>query len=221
MMKAMKDLLIIQQKVSLAACGLGLAMVLVSAGCSPTGDREAKKVKELEAKVADLEQRVSQLEKSAGTARPQPNALQQALQGKFSERSKQDRKKYTPEQLQDAENIYQAASKKWGTPESIEGLKQMAEKFPGANRTGCAVLYLAQSTTGPESEKYFKDCIHNYNDCYYGDGVQVGAFARFCLADYYNKTGDNDQAEALYKEIKDNYPGAIDHSGQLLVNLIK
>jgi len=166
--------------------------------------------------VAALEKRISEMENSL-----QPVERQRAYRVKFDQRSDLDRKKYTDEQLTEAEKMYQVANSKWGSPEAIESLKKMVEKFPDLNRTGCALLYLAQTTTGPESEKYFKDCIEKYNDCYYGDGVQVGAYARFCLADYYGKTKENEKAEALYKEIKDDYSDSIDHNGQFLINLIK
>jgi TolA-binding protein len=122
--------------------------------------------------------------------------------------------------LGEAEQLYRAGSRQWGSPEAIASLKQMIEKFPDLDRTGCAVLYLAQSTTGSESETYFKDCIKKYNDCYYGDGVQVGAYARFCLAQYYAGNKETKKAEALYQEIKEHYPDAIDHKGRLLVEQI-
>ena len=150
-----------------------------------------------------------------------PTKAQLASREKFIQRCELDRKKYTDEQLTEAEKIYQAGDSKWGTPECIEILKQMLEKYPDINRSGCALLDMAVNTTGPESEKYLKDCIQKYDDCYYGDGVQVGAFARFYLADYYSKTGENEKAEALRKEIKDHYSDSIDHHGQLLINLIK
>jgi beta-lactamase regulating signal transducer with metallopeptidase domain len=205
---------------SLAAFGLVLAMALVSAGCNVTSNQE---VEQLKAKNAALEKRISEMEKllQPMKAQSEQEGRQRAYREKFDRRRELDRKKYTQDQLTEAENMYAAAESKLGSPESIESVNQMLQKFPDANRTGCLLLQLAQTTTGPESEKYFKDCIEKYNDCYYGDGVQIGAFARFCLADYYSKTNENEKAEALYKEIKDNYSEAIDHSGQLLINLIK
>jgi beta-lactamase regulating signal transducer with metallopeptidase domain len=205
---------------SLAAFGLVLAMALVSAGCNVTSNQE---VEQLKAKNAALEKRISEMEKllQPMKAQSEQEGRQRAYREKFDRRRELDRKKYTQDQLTEAENMYAAAESKLGSPESIESVNQMLQKFPDANRTGCLLLQLAQTTTGPESEKYLKDCIQKYDDCYYGDGVQIGAFARFCLADYYSKTNENEKAEALYKEIKDNYSEAIDHSGQLLINLIK
>jgi outer membrane murein-binding lipoprotein Lpp len=212
-----------KQKHSLAAFGLVLAMVLVSAGCNVTGEKDTPEVKQLKAQVAALEKRMSEMEKSLLSAKTQAEQQerQRAYREKFDRRRDLDLRKYTEEQLTEAENMYAAAESKWNSPEYSESVKQMVQKFPDANRAGCLLLEFAQNTTGPDSEKCFKDCIEKYNDCYYGDGVQVGAFARFWLADYYSKTNENEKAAALYKEIKDNYSDAIDHNGQLLITLIK
>jgi len=209
-----------KQKHSLAAFGLVLAMALVSAGCVVTGNQE---VEQLKAKNAALEKRISEMEKILQPLQTQAEqqARQRAYRERFDRRRELDLKKYTREQLTEAENMYAAAESKWNSPEYSESVKQMVQKFPDANRAGCLLLEFAQNTTGPDSEKCFKDCIEKYNDCYYGDGVQVGAFARFWLADYYSKTNENEKAAALYKEIKDNYSDAIDHNGQLLITLIK
>jgi DNA repair exonuclease SbcCD ATPase subunit len=209
-----------KQKHSLAAFGLVLAMALVSAGCVVTGNQE---VEQLKAKNAALEERISEMEKILQPLQTQAEqqARQRAYRERFDRRRELDLKKYTREQLTEAENMYAAAESKWNSPEYSESVKQMVQKFPDANRAGCLLLEFAQNTTGPDSEKYFKDCIEKFNDCYYGDGVQVGAYARFWLADYYSKTKEIEKAEALYKEIKDNYSDAIDHNGQFLINLIK
>ena len=68
------------------------------------------------------------------------NDHRQSLQ--FMMRTAQDRGKYTPAQLNDAEQLYQIANQKWGTPEAKDSLQTMVQKFPDINRTGCAVLYL-------------------------------------------------------------------------------
>jgi beta-lactamase regulating signal transducer with metallopeptidase domain len=206
---------------SLAAVGLVLAMALVSAGCDVSS---ANEVEQLKAKNAALEKRVSEIEKvlaMKSQPAPEQQARQRAYREKFDQRGKLDQKKFTSEQLTEAEEMMAAADRQFGSPACMDTLKQMVEKFPGANRAGCALLYLAQSTTGPESEKYFKECMEKYDDCYFGDGVRVGAYARFLLANYYTGAKDDGEAEALYKEIKDHYSDSIDHNGQLLINLMK
>jgi beta-lactamase regulating signal transducer with metallopeptidase domain len=210
-----KELGIWKSTHSLAAFGLVLGIVLVSAGCNVSGEKDTHEVKQLKAQVAALEKRISEMENSLP-----PAERQRASRERFDRRRELDRQKYTQEQLAKAEEMMATADRQFGSAACIETLKQMVEKFPNANRAGCALLYLAQSTTGPESEGYFMDCIQKYDDCYYGDGVRIGAFARFCLANYYNATNEDEKAEALYKEIKDNYSDAIDHNGQLLINII-
>jgi tetratricopeptide (TPR) repeat protein len=75
------------------------------------------------------------------------------------------------------------------------------------------VLYLAQMSSGDERARYLQNCIEKYNDCFYDDGVQVGAYARFILAEDYKSQGETDKAQALFDEIKSKYPDAIDHAG--------
>jgi hypothetical protein len=50
----------------------------------------------------------------------------------------------------------------------------------------------------------------------YGDGVQVGAYARYLLALYYKEKGDNTRANSLFDEIRKDYPLAVDHRGKSL-----
>ena len=97
----------------------------------------------------------------------------------------------------------------------------MIRKYPDLNRTGCATLYVAQRSQGEERAKRLQDCIEKFNDCLYGDGVQVGVYARFLLAEDYRTKGDEKKAAELYNEIKAKYAGAIDHSGNLLIESIK
>ena len=97
----------------------------------------------------------------------------------------------------------------------------MIQKYPDLDRTGCAVLYLANMSKGADRAKHLQDCIDKYNDCFYGDGVQVGAYARFLLAEDYQHNGEAEKAKALFDEIKSQYADAIDHGGTLLVDSIK
>ena len=70
--------------------------------------------------------------------------------------------------------------------------------------------------SGEEKASYYQQAIDNYGDCFYGDGVQVGAFARHMLAEYYEESGQSDEANQLRGDLKNNYPGAIDHKGNTL-----
>ena len=165
--------------------------------------------------------RISQSLKSLKAQQPAMNSRQQSLHERFLKRTAQDQGKYPPQQLRDAEQLYQVANQKWGTPEAKESLQTMIQKYPDFNRTGCAMLYLAQMSHGDERVQYLQDCIDKYNDCFYGDGVQVGAYARFLLAEDYKSQGEKEKAEALFNEIKAQYADAIDHRGNLLVDSLK
>ena len=67
-----------------------------------------------------------------------------------------------------------------GTPEATESLQTMIKKYPDINRTGCATLYVAQKSQGDERAGYLQECIEKFNDCFYGDGVQVGCTRGSC-----------------------------------------
>jgi len=188
--------------------------------CAQSGDAD----------VAQLKQRVAQLEKQVQEISQilEPLKAQQASENrrktfreKFEKKMAQDQAKYTPEQLREAEQLYQLANRKWGSTEATESLQTMIKKYPEINRTGCAVLYVAQNSKGDDRAKYLQDCIQKFNDCFYGDGVQVGAYARFLLATDYLREGEKEKAAALYREIKTAYSDAIDHNGNLLLDSIK
>ena len=106
---------------------------------------------------------------------------------------------------------------KWQSPEGRDSLKTLVEKYKKANRTGCAILYVGQMTHGDEQLAYLKQAIADYSDCFNGDGVQVGAFARFLLGQAYLKSGNAELAEPLFDEIRKNYPDCVDHQGNSLV----
>jgi TolA-binding protein len=132
------------------------------------------------------------------------------------QRMRQDRDRYTPEQLKEAEDLYQVANKDWRSDSARAALRVMIEKYPDVNRTGCAVLYLGQMSRGDEAEQHFRDAIEKYGDCRYGNGVQVGALARLYLAGKCLRERRIDEAETLLAEIENDFPGAIDHRGRLL-----
>lgn len=155
----------------------------------------------------------------APAAEPLPEATREARDALIAEarqRMRQDRDLYTPEQLRDAEALYQVANKDWRSDSARAALKSMIEKYPNINRTGCAVLYMGQMTRGPEGEQYYRQAIEQYSDCRYGNGVQVGALARLYLAGTLLRKGETAEASKLLDEIEQDYPNAIDHRGRLL-----
>jgi hypothetical protein len=179
-------------------------------------------VTQLKRRVAQLEKQVQEISQLIEPLKAQQAAdnRRKALRPKFERRRAQDRDKYNPEQLRDAEQLMGVADQKWGSPEANESCQIIIKKYPEANRAGCALLYIAQRSEGHERARCLKECVEKYNDCFYGDGVQVGAYARFLLVADYRNAGDEKKADALYSEIKANYADAVDHGGRLLVDSI-
>ena len=135
-------------------------------------------------------------------------------------RTEEDRKVYTVEQLREIETLYQSANRDLKNPEAKAALETLIEKYPKANRTGCAVQYMGQMATGEEKERYLNMAIKDFGDCYYGNGVQVGAYARLCLGYHYKEAGKEKEAKTLFDEIKSHYPDAVNHKGRRLVTIL-
>ena len=145
---------------------------------------------------------------------------QAAYHGKFEERTGRDLKLYSQQDLNEAEKLYRPANTSH-SEEASKSLEKVIRKYPKCNRAGCSALYLGQRSTGDKKIQYLKLAIDNYGDCFYGDGVQVGAYARYVLAEHYQEIGRKDDAQKLFDEIKKLYPDAIDHSGKWLLGAMK
>jgi hypothetical protein len=158
-------------------------------------------------------------EEQAGNAAPRTQI--DAEIAKARARMRQDGRKYSAQELKDAEALYQVANKNWRTPEAKASLEKMVEKYPKFNRTGCAILYLGQYSQGEQREKYLKQAVDDFSDCFYGNGVQVGAYARYLLGLYYRDKGDVEKGNALLKEIVDKYPTSVTHKGDKLAKIAK
>ncbi len=197
--------------------------LLISFTATSALAEDSAKVAALEKRIGQLEKRVAELEAALGPIllKKKAESLVVLQRKKAKERMRKDLDGYTREQLREIENLYQVANRKWRSEEGKDSLKQLIEKFDKANRTGCALLYLGQMSKGKEKEKYLRKAIDGFSDCYYGDGVQVGAYARFVLAHYYKSIGEDEQAAKLLKEINGKYPDAIDHNGRRLSDLMK
>lgn len=170
-------------------------------------------------KLARLEKKIDQLEKAV-----QPLLAQQKKQEITQEQQKEARKRmgkdsgnYSREQLREIEQMYQAWRKVPET-ERIASLKALAAKYPKSNRAGCAWLYAARwEKPGKTQIEDLKRAIDEFGDCRYGDGVQVGAYARFALGKLLEKDGKKEEAQKYFSELKTSFPNAIDHSGNLLI----
>jgi DNA repair exonuclease SbcCD ATPase subunit len=191
-------------------------------GRLPAGGPQEAESKELAERVQRLEKQVKELEE---LLRPMKSELQArgratALRKKYTERMGKDLKTYSQDELREIETLYQVANKQWNSPAAQESLKKLTGKYDKANRTGCALLYLGQMSGGDDKEKYLTKAIEDFGDCWYGDGVQVGAYARLQLAAYYAQQGKKEEAKRLFGEIREKYPDAVDHSGNLLIEAI-
>jgi len=155
--------------------------------------------------------------KPRGTAAAASNQLRGNLRDKARKRMQQDAQMFSDDERREIETLYQVANKKWQTQEARDNLEKLVEKYKNANRTGCAILYLGQMSRNDEQIAYLKQAIADHSDCFFGDGVQVGAFARFLLGNVYLQKGNAEAANELFEELRTNYPEAIDHSGNSLV----
>lgn len=180
---------------------------------------KADEVSDLRKEVETLRREVAELKSREQEKTAQHTASADPRAG-IRKRYEEDKKTYSAEQLREIETLYQSANKDLKNPESRTALKTLIEKYPKANRTGCAVQYMGQMADGEERERYLKLAISDFGDCYYGNGVQVGAYARFYLGFYYKQAGKEKEAKALFDEVRKDYPDAINHKGRRLVELL-
>ncbi len=205
---------------------VGTLLVLpVVPGCAAdktSQDRERiaqleKRIKELEGRLAATEKKVDpQAANPAAAAREQIDAQI----GKARQRMRADRNTHNAEELEECEQLYQVANRQWRTPQAKLSLQKMLEKYSDMNRTGCALVYMGQMTTGDKKVEYLQKSIDKFSDCYYGDGTQVGPWARALLGWHYQENGRGDKAKEMFEQVKKDYPDAIEHQGRLLVKLI-
>ena len=156
-----------------------------------------------------------------------PPALQDAvptietLRARAQERMRQDLAIYSREEMRTLEELYQSANRNLRGPDAKAILERVVKEYPKSNRAGSAVLYLAQMSSGSEREAYLKTAIKDHGDTWYGDGVQVGAFARAQLAVYYAANDKLSDAKKLAKEVEERFPGAVDHGGRPLADMLR
>ena len=205
----------IKYKITIAAVIFCLA--------SPVMAQDSAKIKTLEDKVEALEKRIAAIEAATSPVVEKINVEQKVSEQRLKarERMRLDLTVYSAGELREIESLYQVANQKWKSQQGKDSLKLLIEKYDKANRTGCALLYLGQMSTGDERENYLLEAIDDFSDCYYGDGVQVGAYARYFLAYHYKEVGEKEKEELMLKELKSEFPDAISHKGKMLSELIK
>ena len=166
--------------------------------------------------VADLEAQVDDL---SNLILPYKELMEKQLHLKTlkeqaRERMLEDTHIYSEKERKEIRKLYRRGE--WESDEKRGALEGLIEKYPKSNRAGCATLYLGHMALGEEKATYCQQAIDNHGDCFYGDGVQVGAFARHMLAKYYEESGQPDKANQLRSDLENNYPDAIDHKGNPL-----
>lgn len=194
-----------------------LVVATVASACVAHADPKLeKRVTELEKEMKELKAALAPV---MGKVKAEQIVTQQRNEAKT--RMRKDSKVYSRNELKEIETLYQVANKQWRTQEGKDSLKELIKKYDKANRTGCALLYLGQMSKGDDREKHLKQAIRDFSDCFYGNGVQVGAYARYYLAYYYKESGEEKKAKKLFEEISEKYPNAINHKGKLLSTLIE
>jgi len=142
-----------------------------------------------------------------------------AMRGKLKERMQKDCELYGVDGLREIEKAYRS----FAQSKEVDNvhLQTLISKYPKANRTGCAVMYAGQRSRGSDDGKWFRLAIENYGDCLYGDGAQVGAYARLYLAGLLERKGDKVEAEKLRAEILTLYPDALTHRGRKMSDYLR
>lgn len=161
-----------------------------------------------------------------GTATAAPEPVDEKARAELKDQSRarmrEDRNEYDREELGKIESLYQIANTNWRTDREKAKLamENLVSKYKKANRTGCAMLYLGQLSKGEERKDYLEKAIKDFSDCFYGNGVQVGGFARYLRILDLRAEGEKTDAAKLEKELRRKYKKAISHSGVLLTDLL-
>lgn len=128
----------------------------------------------------------------------------------------EDKKKRSAKDFAQLETEYQEINKNYKGPNVKGLLEAFIKKWKDGNRVGCATLYLAQKSGGPEKEKLLETCIKKFSDAYYLDGCSVGGLARLQLAAWCQQSGKASEAKKLIEEIEKSYADAEDHSNNII-----
>lgn len=138
----------------------------------------------------------------------------------FKRRCEADKAAFGEPLFREIEMRYQSANRDLSSTNAVSILKSLIADYPLANRAGCAAQYLGQMTAGADQERYLQLAIRDFGDCFYGSGVQVGAYARLYLGRHYMAKGMTKEAKALFDEIRKDYPDAVNHQGQPLAGFL-
>jgi hypothetical protein len=80
---------------------------------------------------------------------------------------------------------------------------------------------LAYYQKGNKQETSLLKVISKYSDCYYGDGVNVGACAKYFLARYYLSRNKMEKVQSILNDLRKNHRTAISHNQKNLASLVE
>ena len=131
----------------------------------------------------------------------------------YAARMGEDRARYGSETFDRIEELYQVSNREQNTPIARAALQELLSHYPESNRAGCGALYLAQWEPEATRTDMLRAVIEQHADAIYGDGVQVGAYATFQLAELIDSEAERDRLVAVLRQ---RWPAAVDHDGQAL-----
>ncbi len=185
-------------------------------------DADSERIAALEARVAELEAQLEALSERLGPLIAE--AKQRQVVDRWRERARQrmrdDAEVYKEDELREIEQLYQVSNRQRNSDEAREALTQLMDQYPESNRAGCGALYLAQWSSGDERISRLREVIERYPNSFYGDGVQVGTYARYLLGWTLHRAGDKEGAREQFEIIADESPNAIGHRGQRLLDAL-
>ena len=193
---------------------LGLLIPLFAAfAATPAHQKSIDRIAALEVRIEALEKKLNPLlqqQKHLSQARKEPTRARQRILA--------DNDRYTRQELHAIEVLYNQAALDWAAPEAKQILQTLQNRFPKANRTGCAFLRYTLQLSNEEKIDQLQHLIQHYSSCYFPDGVHIGSFARLTLSLAYRKAGNFSAAEKQIDLLRQIHPHAIDHQGRLLLD---
>ena len=207
----------------IVAIGVAAALAVVAAGWSYAQEAQPQETPaQANERLERIEAALDAIRDDVGQLRAEQDLKKEAAanRSKAQVRMRRDAEELSAEQLREIEELYQVANREWGSPQARQNLQEIVRRYPRSNRAGCALLYLAQMEQGAAQVELLEKAIADHSDSWYGDGVQVGAYARFLLGMAHHSGGRAEQAQALFAELAEDYPAAVDHKGTLLSEFI-
>lgn len=141
------------------------------------------------------------------------------------EKIRQDNNLYSQEDLQEIARLYSLARDRSAAAyqDAKAALETLYQMYPKSNRVGCALVFVQMNDASPINEQIFllQKAIDEYSDGFFENGVQVGALARVRLAGILDRQGEHQKAENLRRDVRENFPDAVDHAGKRFVSSFK